>query len=243
MPTSRLQSAVQTPLRKSTQALHRMNSTSSSAASSRLRRGTLTSSAAYAELPDSFDLLRGQVKRGSEFAKELATILSERAELEASYSKALAKLSAKLFKGCREMSAAGTVSNSWHFVAEDMEATAETHKSMAARMTEDLVKPLKMFVDTQYKNRKTLEGRIEKRGRAAIEWRGSEIKAKSKSYTNCRENERVQDQVLDAKLGRGRVLSEKELLKLEAKKKKSEEAVRKSDLDYYACCLKAERAR
>jgi hypothetical protein len=30
---------------------------------------------------------------------------------------------------------------------------------------------------------------------------------------------------------------------LESKRKKSEESVRKSDLDYYACCLKAERAR
>ena len=40
-----------------------------------------------------------------------------------------------------------------------------------------------------------------------------------------------------------RVLSEKELVKLEGKRKKSEEAVSKSDLDYYASCLKAERAR
>ncbi len=50
-------------------------------------------------------------------------------------------------------------------------------------------------------------------------------------------------QVLDCKLGRGRVLSEKELVKLEGKRKKSESAVRKADLDYYACCLKAERTR
>ncbi len=44
-------------------------------------------------------------------------------------------------------------------------------------------------------------------------------------------------------MGRGRVLSEKELVKLEGKRKKSESAVRKADLDYYACCLKAERTR
>ena len=40
-----------------------------------------------------------------------------------------------------------------------------------------------------------------------------------------------------------RVLSEKELVKLEGKRKKSEETLSKSDLDYYASCLKAERAR
>ena len=41
----------------------------------------------------------------------------------------------------------------------------------------------------------------------------------------------------------GRSLSDRELLKLEAKRKKSVEAVRKSDLDYYAASIKAERAR
>ena len=39
------------------------------------------------------------------------------------------------------------------------------------------------------------------------------------------------------------MLSEKELVKLQGKRKKSEAAVNKSDLDYYASCLKAERAR
>lgn len=192
---------------------------------------------------ETFDLFRSQVKRGSEFTKELVATLNERAELEANYAKGLSKLSAKLFKSCRELSVSGTVNNAWHFIAEDMESTAETHKSVANRMLEDLVKPLKMFSETQHRSRKALEVRVEKRGRVAWEWRGAEIKTKSKSYANCRENEKVQDQVLDAKLGRGRVLSEKELIKLESKRRKSEDAVRKSDLDYYACCLKAERAR
>ena len=47
----------------------------------------------------------------------------------------------------------------------------------------------------------------------------------------------------DCKLGRGRVLTEKELIKLDSKRKKSEEAVRKCDLEYYSCTIKAERAR
>ena len=47
----------------------------------------------------------------------------------------------------------------------------------------------------------------------------------------------------ESRLTASRVLSEKELVKLEGKRKKSEEAVSKSDLDYYASCLKAERAR
>ena len=78
----------------------------------------------------------------------------------------------------------------------------------------------------------------------------------------------LQDQLLDCKLGRGRQLSDKEQIKLQveyptndhhdnrqhhqriqdkyaqqAKRKKSETAVRKSDMEYYAACIKTERSR
>jgi hypothetical protein len=42
--------------------------------------------------------LRHFIKAGGEFSKELATTLSDRAELEATYAKGLAKMAAKLFK-------------------------------------------------------------------------------------------------------------------------------------------------
>ena len=64
-----------------------------------------------------------------------------------------------------------------------------------------------------------------------------------RSYSACRENEKCQDQLLDCKLGRGKVLSEKEQLKLQAKRKKSESAVRKCDMEYYAAAIKSERSR
>lgn len=191
---------------------------------------------------EGFENLRTYIKQGAEFSKELVSALNERVELEANYSKGLAKVSAKVFKAAKE-SNGGTVSNAWHFVAEDMEATADTHKSIANHLVEDLVKPLKMFVEAQHKTRKSLEALVDKRAKGLSEWRSSEAKNKVKCYANSRENERVQDQVLDCKLGRGRVLSDKELLKLDSKRKKSEDAVAKSDLDYYAACLKTERAR
>jgi hypothetical protein len=64
-----------------------------------------------------------------------------------------------------------------------------------------------------------------------------------RSYLACKDNEKVQDQLLDCKLGRGRQLSDKENLKLETKRKKSETGVRKSDMEYYASCIKTERSR
>lgn len=114
---------------------------------------------------------------------------------------------------------------------------------MAALMTEDLVKPLRSFADNQHKSRKSLEGQVDKNSRILLDWRTAEIKTKAKCHSVCKENERVQDAVLDCKLGRGRVLSDKELIKLDSKRKKSEEAVRKCDLEYYSSCIKSERAR
>ena len=83
------------------------------------------------------------------------------------YSKGLAKVSAKVFKAAKE-SNGGTVSNAWHFVAEDMEATADTHKSIASLLVEEIVKPLKMFAEAQHRTRKSVESLLEK-GRSSLE--------------------------------------------------------------------------
>ena len=171
--------------------------------------------------------------------------LQERAQLEANYAKGLNKLSTRLFKASKEASEPipTTVSNAWHFIAEDMEEASEVHRFMATNLDENLVRPLKAFADNQHKTRKVLENVVDKKAKVLNEWRTSELKLKSKCFSNTKSNERVQDAVLDCKLGRGRVLSDRELVKLENKRKKSVELVRKSDLDYYSACIKAERAR
>ena len=73
--------------RKSTLALHRINS---------MVNGTNETS--HSTNHEGFDDLRHFIKAGGEFSKELATTLSDRAELEATYAKGLAKMAAKLFK-------------------------------------------------------------------------------------------------------------------------------------------------
>merc|ERR1712106_701087 len=137
----------------------------------------------------------------------------------------------------------GTVSNAWHFVANDFEQTAEIHKAVAGSVLEEIAKPMKVFGEIQYRTRKNTEAIVEKRHKQLQDWRTTEGKAKAKSYLACRENEKCQDQLLDCKLGRGRQLSDKEHVKLQTKRKKSEAAVRKSDMEYYAASIKAERSR
>ena len=89
-----------------------------------------------------FEYLKSYIKDGSDFAKQIVEIVQERAELEAAYCKGVSKLAAKLFKAAKEN--VGTVSNAWHFIANDFEQTAEIHKVIAASMTEEIVKPLKV---------------------------------------------------------------------------------------------------
>ena len=75
------------------------------------------------------------------------------------------------------------MSNAWHFVAEDMEATADTHKSIASLLVEEIVKPLKMFAEAQHRTRKSVESLLDK-GRRSVQrsalcfylWRNQRVK-------------------------------------------------------------------
>ena len=109
----------------------------------------------------------------------MVATLHERAQLEATYARGLSKLSSKLFKATKESTEPpsgipNTVSNAWHFVAEDMEATADIHRHVASILDEELVKPLKVFADSQHKMRKSLESAVDKRVKTLNEWRSSE---------------------------------------------------------------------
>ena len=90
-----------------------------------------------------FEDLKSFIKEGSDFAKQIVEIIQERSELEAAYAKGVSKLAAKLFKVSKENT--GTVSNAWHFVANDFEQTAEIHKAVAGSVLEEIAKPMKVM--------------------------------------------------------------------------------------------------
>ncbi|XP_046454593.1 uncharacterized protein LOC124202314 [Daphnia pulex] len=190
---------------------------------------------------NGFEELRLHVKEGGDLCKELSAILQERSELEASYAKGLAKLASKLLKTTGELQGPhGTVTAGWSAVAMKMESEAELHKSLSVALSEELVKPLKVAVESQHRVRKAVESGVDKTGRMLAEWRSAQAKAKKHCYMSARENEKMQDQVF---INKPRVLTDKETAKLEAKCKKTQEAVRKAEGEYYTCCTKAERSR
>ncbi|KAH8408992.1 hypothetical protein KR009_004911, partial [Drosophila setifemur] len=208
---------------------------------------------------NGFEELRRYVKQGGDFSKELIFVLQERADSELIYSKSLSKLASKLNKAGREIP--GSVADAWRGVATEMESRSDIHRQLAASLTDELVKPLKTVVEGHHKARKAVESNVDKAARVLGEWRTSEAKAKKASHTAARENEKLQDAMLDVRIqkspsiallhqGPNKQAAEKELksaekdcVKLDNKRKKAEEAVKRADVEYYTLCVRAERAR
>ncbi|KAK2702830.1 nostrin-like [Artemia franciscana] len=191
---------------------------------------------------NSFEELRKYVKDGEDMAKQISNILQERSDLDSSYAKALSKLAAKTMKVSRESS--GTIAAAWHAVGSEMETESELHKTLALSLSEDLVKPFRHVIETQYRTRKAVEVTVDKTARSLAEWRAAQAKAKKLCYMCARDNEKMKDvEFGDSKHGRLRTLSEKETVKLELNRRKSEETLRKADVKYYTYCVSAECAR
>ncbi|XP_039280905.1 uncharacterized protein LOC111059427 isoform X2 [Nilaparvata lugens] len=205
---------------------------------------------------NGFEELRRYIKQGEDFCKDLTSILQERSEAETQYAKTLSKLSAKLLKATKE--AVGTVNQAWQKVAIEMETQSEAHRSLGNSLSEEVVKPLRQLIESQHRIRKSVETSVDKTGKSLAEWRSAESKSKKQSFQNARENEKMQDAMLEIRLATPnntklststlhlhsqKVVSDKENAKMESKRKKAEESVKKADVEYYTYCIRAERAR
>lgn len=190
---------------------------------------------------NGFEELRRFVKSGSDFCKDVAAVMQERSDLESNYAKGLNKLAHKIARASRD--SVGTLAQAWQVVATEMEAEGDIHKTLAFSLVEELVKPLRVLIETQHKTRKAIEAVVDKNAKALQDFRNSELKAKKTCYVNAKESERMQDLLADTRLGKGRILSEKDISKMEAKQRKAEDAMKKADHEYYALCLQGERSR
>lgn len=181
------------------------------------------------------------MKQGGDLCKEIATILQERSDLEAAYAKGLSKLATKAARASRD--SIGTVAIGIQSMAAELEADGESHKVLAVALADEVAKPLKVLMETQHKCRKSVEATVDKCSKTVGDLRASECKAKKTCCACAKDNERAQEQLLDARIGRSKILSDKDVAKLEAKRRKAEGSAKKSDLEYYAICVAAERSR
>ncbi|XP_076663027.1 nostrin isoform X2 [Andrena cerasifolii] len=203
-----------------------------------------------------FEDVRRYVKQGGDFCKELASILHERAELEATYAKGLSKLSNKLTKACAKDQGGnsnGGVNEAWRCVGEEMEAAAEAHRVWGITLGEQLAKPLRIGVaEAQGRSRKSIENSVDKAGKSLHEWRNIAMKSKKQSFSSARENERLQDLARLQSISQSQQsnnkssshhMTEKEASKLEARRRKAEDSSRRADTEFYTVSVRAERAR
>lgn len=180
-----------------------------------------------------------------------------RAELEASYAKGLSKLGSKLTKACTKDQGgnnSGGVNEAWRNVGEEMEAAAEAHRVWGLALDENLAKPLRVGVaEVQGRSRKTIESTVDKASKSLQEWRGVAAKSKKQSFSCARENERLQDlariqsisqtQQNNNKTTNHHSMTEKEVNKLEGRRRKAEDSSRRADTEFYTVSVRAERAR
>ncbi|XP_053994278.1 uncharacterized protein LOC128884722 [Hylaeus volcanicus] len=203
-----------------------------------------------------FEDVRRFVKQGGDFCKELASILHERAELEATYAKGLTKLSNKLTKACTKDqggNSGGGVNEAWRCVGEEMEAAAEAHRLWGITLDEQIAKPLRVGVaEAQGRSRKSVENSVDKAGKSLHEWRNVATKSKKQSFACARENERLQDLARLQSISQSQQsnnkssnhhMTEKEANKLEARRRKAEDSSRRADTEFYTVSVRAERAR
>ncbi|XP_037028589.1 nostrin isoform X2 [Bradysia coprophila] len=207
---------------------------------------------------NGFEELRRYLKQGGDFGKDLVAILQERVDSEQLYSKSLSKMASKLSKACREIP--GSLADAWRGVATEMESRSEVHRQFSNSMVEEIVKPLKVILDNHHKTRKSIESTVDKSARILSEWRTSEAKAKKSSHAAARENEKLQDAMLDVRIQRSPSVAllhhnnhktpekeiknaEKDCAKLDNKRRKAEDLVKRADVEYYTLCIRAERAR
>uniref|UniRef100_A0A2C9LMQ9 SH3 domain-containing protein n=1 Tax=Biomphalaria glabrata TaxID=6526 RepID=A0A2C9LMQ9_BIOGL len=197
---------------------------------------------------DGFEELRKFIKQGNEFSKEVSILLQERSEAETLYAKSLSKIATKLLKACG--TGVGSLTDGWKAVAVAMEQEAELHKNLAAGLLDEISKPLKGFVETQIKARKPLEALVERSYKNLTDRRAEEFKCKKHSYSCCRDYEKAEISLVDAKAGKskdtGKVNVVDYFFSFHIGRKKSKQTLallKKADKEYTEACYKAESSR
>ncbi|XP_031568127.1 nostrin-like [Actinia tenebrosa] len=189
-----------------------------------------------------YDELRKLCRQGSDFCKEVANILNERSKIEQNYADQLTKLSNKASKlGGKDLS--GTLQATWEKLSKEIENEAEVHKTLGYQLHNEGYKQMKAFVEGQSKTRKTVEAAVEKSLKAFNDKVNESVRAKKNSYSKAKEVETLHEQLEEFRLGRGRPISERDVVKLEGKIKKAKEASSKTDKEYRDIYKKTERTR
>ncbi|XP_073236853.1 nostrin-like isoform X1 [Porites lutea] len=189
-----------------------------------------------------YEELRKLCRQGNEFCREVSSIFNERAKIEQTYAESLSRLAAKAQKTSKD--ALGTLKSSWESVIIEMQNESEIHRTLGTQLHDEVSKQVKTFVETQVKTRKAVEALVDKAYKSFSDKLNDALKAKRTAYTKAKEAEAMFEQVEEARAGKGgKVLSEKEISKMDVKCKKMTESSFKADKEYRDLYEKTEKAR
>ncbi|XP_071954916.1 nostrin-like [Antedon mediterranea] len=183
--------------------------------------------------------LKKFMKRSTDFSKEFINILGERAEIELSYAKGLAKLSNKISKSGKEC--IGSLAQAWTILSIQIESESELHKKFSDVMHSELAKPYKTFLEQQIKGQKSIDSPVEKAAKVWTDKKQSMAKAKKNVISKTKDCELMSQQIDDSSVKKP--LTEKELNKLQSKTQKAETVVVKADSEHIAAVKNLESAR
>ncbi|XP_070564693.1 nostrin-like isoform X2 [Ptychodera flava] len=184
------------------------------------------------------------MKQGFDFCKEMASIFNDRAELESAYGKGLLKLSQRTSKQTNYC--LGSLCTALKAVASNFESEAQVHSTLGQTMKDELYKQVKAFTEEQNKSKKDVEHSVEKTSKMLQEKRQDFAKVKKTTFSRVKESELLFDQIEKQQSGgnkKSKVISDKELAKLQSKQKKVEDSAMKSDQEYMEVTKQVERAR
>lgn len=186
---------------------------------------------------NGFEDLKRYTRAGTDFGREIVSVLNERIQLEQMYSKNLRRLGQRISKASC-LIVPSPLSNAWNSVGLEMEKEADIHKEFGSDLLEKCIKPLSIITESQLRCRRNAEQRVEASYKVWTDKYTDHVKLKKRLHIQRRENESLIDQIDSPK-----VKNDKEQQKLINKQQKTEESVHKIDIEYYNSLLILEKSR
>ncbi|KAM4731020.1 nostrin [Anableps anableps] len=182
--------------------------------------------------------LKQYSKNGDNFFKELQTVFQQRAELELTYSKGLAKLAGKLIKACQGMSKNSTYT-AWCQVSNEMYSRADAHRTLGNAFHQEATEEIRQVLDEHTKRKRPLDSTIERSGKLFTANWNEQLKLKKRLYGLTREHEALFNYLESNKHNS----TEKEKQKMCNRLTKSAEQQSRVDEHYYSVNMEGHQMR
>ncbi|XP_032422904.1 nostrin isoform X2 [Xiphophorus hellerii] len=182
--------------------------------------------------------LKQYSKNGDNYLKELQTVFQQRAELELTYSKGLAKLAGKLIKACQGMPKNSTYT-AWCQVSNEMYSRADAHRTLGNAFQQEATEEIRQVLDEHAKRKRPLDTAIERTGKLFTANWNEQLKLKKRLHGLTKEHEALFNYLENNK----HISTEKEKQKMCNRLTKSAEQQSIVDEHYYSVNMEGHQMR